>query len=65
MEHLNRRILKGLTYAIAAAAVMAGPAAHGADERLERLSPENKALAQRMLRALRAGTRSTGTRWPP
>ena len=49
MTQKNQGTLKGLVPAIAAAAVMTGSASHAADVRLERLSPANKALAQRML----------------
>lgn len=49
MKPRTQGLLNGLTQAIAAAAVMAGPAAHAEDAHLERLSPANKALAQRML----------------
>lgn len=49
MEQLNAGIRKVLALVIAAAAVMTGPASHADDVRMERLSPANKALAQRML----------------
>jgi len=49
MEQQNSGVLKGFTQAVAAAAVMAGSAAHAQDVRMERLSPAHKALAQRML----------------
>ncbi len=49
MQRRNTGALNRLIPAIAAAAVIAGPAARADDVRLERLSPANKALAQRML----------------
>lgn len=49
MTQQNRGFLNGLIQAIAAAILMTGTVAQAADEHMERLSPENRALAQRML----------------
>jgi hypothetical protein len=49
MEQQNAGVIKGITQAIAAAAVVAGSTAHAQDARMERLSPANRAIAQRML----------------
>jgi hypothetical protein len=44
--------IQRIAIVVALAAALAGPAARAADERLERLSPENRALAERMLASI-------------
>ena len=49
MTGSGKRLLKVLSGVIAAGAMVAGSAARAEDARLERLSPPNRALAERML----------------